>query len=159
MAHIDHTAELTRCSASEIALTQPAQRQALVLIVTDDLHLSMNFGSLCGFLNIDMEHVPSDQDLAIVLREQQPMAVIADLDGNGQDGYHVMMQVAEYDRELPMLLLTGRDPALAGAADAIEELWQLTSVAQTSSMPSVGNLVDFLFRAGRKGRCMRMMPV
>lgn len=159
MAHIDHTADLIMPSASGAPLTQHTQRQALVLIVTDNLNVSMNFGSLCGFLNIDMEHVPSDQDLAIVLREQQPMAVIADLDGSGQDGYHVMMQVADYDRELPILLLTGRDPAMAGAADAIEELWQLTSVAQSSSMPSVGHLVDFLFRAGRKGHCMRMMPV
>ena len=58
-------------------------------------------------------------------------------------------------RDLPVLLITGDDPALIGAIDAVEEIWQLTSVDKWQRLLGIGALVDFLLRAGRKGDCMR----
>ena len=87
------------------------------------------------------------------------MGVVAHLDCQGQDGCHVMMTVAQHDRSLPVLLLTGDDPALAGAADAVEELWKLEAVVKFPRLPGIGAIVDFIFRAGRKGRCLRLVPV
>jgi hypothetical protein len=55
------------------------------------------------------------------------------------------------------VLLLVDDPALLGAIDAVQEFWQLTSVTKWSQLPGVGAVVDFLFRAGRKGNCMRLM--
>ena len=52
-----------------------------------------------------------------------------------------------------------RESALLGAVDAVEEIWELTSVAKWPRMLGVGAVVDFLFRAGRKGDCMRLMSV
>ena len=69
-----------------------------------------------------------------------------------------MMQVAEHDPGLPILMLTGLEPGLAGAVDAIEEMWNLTSVTQSPGLPDIGRLVEFLFHAGRRGDCVRMMP-
>ena len=87
------------------------------------------------------------------------MAVIAELEGRGQDGCHVMMQVADHDPGLPILMLTGNEPGLVGAVDAVEELWNLTGVTKSRVLPEIGHLVEFLFRAGRRGDCMHMMPV
>jgi hypothetical protein len=70
-----------------------------------------------------------------------------------------MMTVADYDRDMPVLLLTGDDPALLGAVDAVEEIWQLTAVDKWPQLLGVGAVVDFLFRAGRRGDCMRLMSV
>jgi DNA-binding NtrC family response regulator len=117
------------------------------------------FGSICECLDVAVIRIPSRDDLGVVLRERRPMAVVADVDAEGQDGCHVLMTVAASDRSLPVLLITGRDPAVLGAVDAVEEVWGLSAVTKWPSLQGVGELVDFLFRAGRKGRCMRLMTV
>jgi hypothetical protein len=77
------------------------------------------------------------------------MAVIADLDGEVQDGFHVMKMAADYDRSVPILLLTGYDPALLGAIDAVQEVWGLTRVATVAGTAGIGALVDFICHAAR----------
>ena len=88
---------------------------------------------------------------------RRPMAIVAEMEATGQDGCHVLMTVATHDRDLPVMLIFGDDPALLGAIDAVEEIWQLSSVDKWPRLPGVGAVVDFLFRAGRKGGCMRLM--
>ena len=67
-----------------------------------------------------------------VLRGHRPMAVICDVDGEEQDGFHAMKLIADYSRDLPIMLLTDGDAVLMGAADAVQDLWGLTSVTRTS---------------------------
>ncbi len=52
-----------------------------------------------------------------------------------------MKLVARHSRDLPILLLTSGDPVLMGAADAVQDLWGLTSVTSTSEFPMAGQLV------------------
>jgi ABC-type uncharacterized transport system ATPase subunit len=87
------------------------------------------------------------------------MAVITDVEGESQDGFHTMKQVARYSRDLPILLLTAGDAVLMGAVDAVQALYGLTSVTTTSEFPMAGQLVAFLFNAGRRSGCMRLIPV
>jgi hypothetical protein len=87
------------------------------------------------------------------------MAVISDVDGEDQDGFHTMKVIAGYDRELPIMLLTGGDAVLMGAADAVQDMWGLASVTRTSGFPMAGQLVAFLFGAGRRTGGMRLVPV
>jgi hypothetical protein len=132
-------------------------REALVLLVEDDFELSNAFTSVCECLNVAVERVPTQGDLAPLLRQRRPMAIVAEMDGAGQDGCHVLMTVAAHDRDLPVMVISSDDPVLLGAIDAVEEIWQLTSVVKMPQLPGVGAVVDFLFRAGRKGGCMRLM--
>ena len=134
-------------------------RQGVVAIVSDDELTVQNLAPVCEFLDLKVEVVPSGTDLAQVLRESRPMAIITDVDGKEQDGFHTMKQVACYSRDLPVLLLTGGDSVLMGAADAVQALWGLTSVTSTSAFPIAGQLVAFLFGAGRRAGCMRLVPV
>lgn len=133
--------------------------EALVLVIEDQSDVSDALHNVCDCLNVRVERMSSRDDLTAVLRHRRPMAVVAEMDGVGQDGCHVLMTVADYDRDLPVLLLTGDDAALLGAIDAVEELWQLASVAKWPRLLGVGAVVDFLFRAGRRGGCMRLVPV
>jgi hypothetical protein len=133
------------------------ERQLVLLVVEDDESTSAALQPICEFLDVAIERIPSEVDLGDVLREFRPMGVIAGLDCRSQDGCHVMITVADYDRTLPILLLVGRESWLAGAVDAVEEVWQLEYVTQSPGLPSVGQIVDFIFKAGRKGRCPRMM--
>jgi hypothetical protein len=141
------------------AATGQEIREPLVVVVEDGIRLSGAFRVICECLSVAVERIPSRDDLGAVLRNRRPMAVVAEMDAAGQDGCHVLMTIAAHDRSLPVLLITGPDPAVLGAVDAVEEIWELSSVEKWPELLGVGAMVDFLFRAGRKGRCMRLMSV
>ena len=133
--------------------------EPLVLVIEDDEEFSTAFRNVCECLEVAVERMPTQDDLGEVLTRRRPMAVVAAMDAAGQDGCHVLMTVAAFDRDLPVLLITGDDPALLGAVDAVTELWQLSSVTRWPRMLGIGAVVDFLFRAGRKGNRMRLIPL
>ncbi len=135
------------------------QKQGVVAVVTDDLATIDRLAPVLDFLDLKMEIVSAGTDLMQVLQEQRPMAVISDVEGDEQDGFHTMKLVANYRRDVPVLLLTDGDPVLMGAADAIQDLWGLTSVTRTSAFAIAGQVVAFLFTAGRSAGCMRLLPV
>jgi ActR/RegA family two-component response regulator len=143
-------------SISSTCGQQMSERQSLLLLVDDDDIASTALQPICEFLDIALERIPSDVDVRQALGEFRPMGVITALDCRGQDGCHVMITVADYDRTLPMMLLIGDEPFLAGAVDAVEEVWRLESVTKSPGPPSVGEIVDFIFRARHKSRCPRM---
>ena len=134
-------------------------REATVVVVEDEPLWSEAIRELCAFLEVRLACVPSRVDLGLVLREHRPMAVLANMDAAGQDGPHVMKLIAAYDPDLPIMVLTGGDAALAGAADGVEEVWGLTSVVTRDDPPGPGEFVEFLFRAGQSGRCLGLLPV
>lgn len=139
--------------------TEAAPRTALVIIVEDDTTLFNAFHSVGECLSVAVERISTREELGSILRQRRPMAVVAEMDAPGQDGCHVLMTVAAYDPKLPVLLVTGDEPALLGAVDAVEQIWQLSSVTKWPRLLGVGSIVDFLFRAGRKGGCMRLMSI
>lgn len=139
--------------------TMTATAQSVVAIISDDPNTIQKIAPVCEFLELRVERVSAGTDLGQVLREHRPMAVISDVEGEEQDGFHVMKVIAFYNRDLPIMLLTGGDAALMGAADAVQDLWGLTSVTRTSEFPVAGQLVAFLFSAGRRAGCMRLVPV
>jgi DNA-binding NtrC family response regulator len=135
------------------------EREAIIVVVEDDGCLSETIREICDFLEVTVRPVASAEDLGPVLAQCRPMAVLAPIEAHGQDGCHVMKTIANHDRNLPILLLTGGDPALAGAADAVEELWGLSCVMKRPILPRLGELVEFLCLAGQMGRCLGLMPV
>jgi len=156
---------MTYTSSKFAALMQPegtstseASREPEVIIIDDNGELFDAFCGVCDCLEIAVKQMSSSDDLNAMLHRSRPMAVIAELEADGQDGCNVLMTVAAHDKDLPVLLHTGEDPALQGAVDAVESLWQLTSVTRWQRQLSVGAAVDFLFRAGRKAGCMRLLP-
>jgi hypothetical protein len=136
-----------------------APRQPVVVLVSDNPDTIASMEPVCAFLDLRLLVVAGDGDLTAALRTERPVAVIADVEGEEQDGFHAMKLVARFDLDMPVLLLTDGDPALMGAADAIQDLWGLTAVTPTSGFPLAGQLVGFLFTAGRKAGCMRLVPV
>jgi hypothetical protein len=131
----------------------------VVLLAGNNRLLVQSLNAICDFLGFGVHHLPDDQDIAHALGERRPMAVIVEAEGQHQDGYHVMMAVAEHDSRIPVMVLTGRDPALMGAADAIQELWGLESVALHPRCPEISDLVDFLFRASQHAGRGGLMPI
>lgn len=147
------------CAAAQDSGTARTKRDALVLVIEDDEEYSTAFRAVCDCLDVAVERMPTRDDLRALLSQCRPMAVVAAMEAAGQDGCHVLMTVAAYDRDLPVLLITGDDAALLGAIEAVEELWQVSSVTKWPRLLGIGAVVDFVFRAGRKGNCMRLMPL
>jgi CheY-like chemotaxis protein len=139
--------------------TMVAAQQGVVAVVSDNPATIARLAPVCEFLELRMEVVSAGTDLTAVLRERAPMAVITEVEGDHQDGFHTMKLVAHHSRSLPIMLLTDGDAVLMGAADAVQDLWGLTSVTRTSGFPVAGQLVAFLFSAGRRAGCMRLVPV
>jgi CheY-like chemotaxis protein len=137
----------------------PANRQALVLIVSDSAAVVEQLERVCAFFDLGVEIVASEEELLPMLRDHRPMAVIADVDCETRDGFDAMRVVAGYDHDLPIMVLTHGDPVLMGAADAMQELWHLTMVNRTSTKPLAGQLAEFLFASGRRAGCMRLVQV
>ena len=131
--------------------------QHSVLVVRDPDSNSDYLESVCEFLDIGVQHAASGEDLRAILTTLRPMAVIADLDGEAQDGFHVMKMAADYDPSVPILLLTGYDPALLGAVDAVQEVWGLTRVGTAAASSGIGALVDFICHAAREAGRPRML--
>jgi hypothetical protein len=137
----------------------PNRRMPLVLVLEDGHAISIAMRQICDFLEIPVDRISSADDLLPCLERCQPMAVVAAMDAIGQDGGNVLMTVACHDPNLPVLLMTGGDAALAGAVDAVIGLWGLTEVVQTATWPSPGAIAEFLCRAGMRGNCLALMPV
>ena len=132
-------------------------RRTRLVIVSDDPALSQTLDVVCDFLDVPVEHVSSEDDIAATLRRERPMAIIVDVDGSGRDGYDVMMTVSEYDGDLPLMLLTEGVPELLGAADAIQELWGLTNVVTPGPNLAVAEIVDFVLMSGRSAGLNRVL--
>jgi hypothetical protein len=157
MTYMDQTFGATIADPDSAENTRQGGREAVVLVIEDDASLSSALRNVCECLNVFVERMPSRDELGPLLHQRHPMAVVAQMDTMGQDGCHVLMTVSAHDRDLPVLLIIGDDPALLGAADAVEEIWRLSSVDKWPQLLGVGEIVDFLFRAGHKGGCLRFI--
>jgi hypothetical protein len=154
----------TTIDAPEISIDDPTPiianyRAPVVLVMEDGRELSDALRALCAFLGIRIERLDSSEPLLPFLMQCRPMAVIAPMEAKDQDGANVLMAVGRHDPSLPVLVLTGSDPSLAGAVDAVTELWRLTAVVQSLTWPSLGEFAEFLCRAGMQGRCLALLPV
>jgi CheY-like chemotaxis protein len=139
--------------------TAAESKPGVVMVVSDDPVVAEHLQPVCAFLDLRTECVSSRQDLLTMLRTQQPIAVISDIEGEEQDGFHTMKVVADYHRDLPVFMLTEGDPILMGATDAVQEVCGLTSVVRSTGSQLAGELVSFLFTAGRRAGCMRLVPI
>lgn len=139
--------------------SSPTSRTPLLLLVTDNTGLAEQVQQVCGFLDVEVMHLSSTIRLLPLLRSLTPMAVIADLDTQSQDGFHIMKVVGTHDPSLPLLLLSGHDQTIAGAIDAVEQVWSLKAVRRGSCLPGAGDLIEFVCEAGRQGDCLGLMPV
>ena len=133
----------------------------LLVIAEDDLTLYEAVAPLCATLGIEVRSVRGELALVRQLASWSTIGVLASIEGKAQDGYNVMMRVAEYDRTLPVMLLTGGEPALIGAAEAVQGLWELSALTMQVDLPGPGELAEFLcdaFRLGLERKHARRSP-
>jgi ActR/RegA family two-component response regulator len=132
---------------------------ASLLVISDDPGLISGLRSICDWLEMRLEIASPGINAGIILRQCRPTAVVFEADGDEQDGFHIMKQIAIHDRTLPAMVLTHGDPTLAGAVDAVQDLWGLTGATQPASELTVSELMEFLAKATRRTGVRSLMSI
>lgn len=114
---------------------------------------------MCAALEIEVISVTSHHDLPFRLHHTQPMAVISEIDPQGLASCAALRSIASYDQDIPVLLVSGDDPVVLGTIDAAQELWKLSGLCRLATPPSPGDLIHFLYQAGRQAGSGRLMPL
>lgn len=133
-------------------------REPVILTVEGQPNWCSAIKDICDFLDVRVIQIGDLSELRSALRDERPMAVLSEMESEKVDGCDVLKFIGAHDPELPVMLLTEGDPALLGAAEAVQEVWELSGVSFEESIPSPGEMVEFLFRAGQRGRCLGLMP-
>ena len=134
------------------------ERQA-VIVVLEGTDCPAALDVVCQYLGVAIEHVSTFADLATVLDQCRPMAVIAESNAASQDGFRLIKTVGGHDPSLPLLLLGSNESPAAGAVDAVEDVWNLAAVTKSPPISREEDLVRFLFHAGLSGRCLGLVPI
>jgi DNA-binding NtrC family response regulator len=135
------------------------KRGNLVLLVEDQPDLAAHVGPICDYVGLDVEVLSSSADLGLALDDRRPTAVVASFEMLHQDGGHILKAVAVHDRNLPVMLLTGRNVMYQGAAEALVEVLNLTAVTLPVDQPTFGECVEFLARAAQGNRRRRASQI
>lgn len=135
-----------------------AVREPLILIIEDQPVWSLAIEQLCDFLDVKLERLGECSELPLALRDRRPMAVLSEMESASVDGCDVLKMVGAHDPDLPVMVRTDADPVLRGAGEAIQGIVGLSNALFVDDLPAAGELVEFLFRAGQRGRCLGLMP-
>jgi hypothetical protein len=114
---------------------------------------------VCGFLGIRVERLQANEGIADTLYATRPIAALAVAGEIDCALYDLLMAVAGYDADLPVLIATNGSDSTAGAVQAARRLWQLNGLTHLSRAIETRDLIDFLFEAGRKSDTGRLLPV
>lgn len=133
-------------------------REPVVLVIEDRPFWSPAMKHLCDFLDVRVATLSECAELPAALRDQRPMAVLSEMESPAVDGCEVLKLVGAHDPDLPVMLHTGGDPVLAGAGEGVQEVLGLSDAVFVGDLPSPGEMMEFLFRAGQRGRCLGLMP-
>jgi hypothetical protein len=141
-----------------VAPTDQAADPVLV-VIENTARVSLAINEVCTFLGIRVEPLEDTIGIAQTFEELQPIAVLAIADEIDCAVYDLLMAVAGFDADLPVLIVTDDNDSISGAVHAAHKLWQLTDLVHLTRSIDTRDLIDFLFRAGRKSDTGRMMPI
>jgi hypothetical protein len=130
-----------------------------ILAIGVDPWLLGSLSPLCDALDIRLITSASPHEVPLALGRCRPIGVVAMIDGSDGGCFGALRSVSAFDADLPVLLVTGRDPAAEGMIDAAEQLWGLTNVNRIAETPGPREIMGFLFMAGRHSGTGRLLPL
>jgi len=149
--------QIVSASPTVVPTDQPAE--PVLIVVEKTARAALAISEVCAFLGIRVELLDDTNGVAQTLHELRPIAVLAIADEIDCTVYDLLMAVAGFDADLPVLMATDDRASISGAVHAAHKLWQLTDLTHLTRAIETRDLIDFLFRAGRKSDTGRMMPI
>lgn len=146
-------------AASPIVATNIHADDLALIVVEKAPALSLGVEEVCRFLGIRVEPVAETLGIADALHALRPIGIIAAADEIDCAVYDLLMAVAGFERDLPLLLITDDRASVRGAVHSALMLWQLTGLIHLTRRLETSDLIDFIFRAGRKNGTGHLLPV
>jgi hypothetical protein len=131
----------------------------VLIVIRRSATLALAIDELCRFLGIRVVPVQDTVGIAQTLHDLRPIGVLAITDEVDCAVYDLLMAVAGFDADLPVLMITGDHASVCGAVRSVHRLWQLSDLVHFTRGVDTRDLIDFLFRAGRRSDTARMMPI
>jgi len=146
-------------AASPIIASGDRERRPVVLVIEGDRTLGPAVDELCGFLGFRTEGVGDALAIGDALRCWAPIGVLATAGAIDCPIYDLLMAVAGFDSELPILLVTDDGAMIRGAVHSAKRLWQLGGLIHLTRGLDTNDVVEFLFHAARRSGTGRLMSV
>lgn len=119
-----------------------------VVIVERWTSLSRDYAHVFDYLGLRPHPVRAEAELDAALGVDPPIAIIWEL-AAGLDSGAVLHTISAFDRHLPVLIVADT-PRTPGVIDSMIRFLHIADVVKLSSEPAIRDVVEFLFRAGRK---------
>jgi hypothetical protein len=145
--------------AGPMAVPDDCAEDPILVVVETVPSLSAAIDEVCGALGVRVEVVDNTLALAETLHTLRPIGVLAVVQEIDCAVYDLLMAVAGFEPELPVLLATDNRASVRGAVKSAHRLWQLTGLIHVTRRLETGDIVEFIFCAGRRGGTGRLMPI
>ena len=111
-----------------------APAEPLVLVVDDRKDVAAVLAEMCRAYGFSAKVAENDVDMLTLLQRHHPAGVIVDMMMPHQDGFEAMKEIAQYDRFLPVMLVTGYGDAWLQMGFTLGRAQGLTTV-HTAAKP------------------------
>jgi hypothetical protein len=146
-------------AASPIVAPVEFSERPVLLVIENAPDLAPAIDEVCGFLGVRTEGVSDPLAIGEALHRLRPIGVLAATAEIDCAVYDLMMAVAGFEVDLPVLIVTDDRASLRGAVKGAQRLWQLGGLIHLTRLLDTSDLVEFLFRAARRSGVGRLMPV
>jgi len=111
-----------------------ATAERLVLVVDDRKDVAATLADMCRAYGFAAAVADADVSMLALLQRHRPAGVIVDMMMPHQDGFEAMKEIAQYDRCLPVMLVTGYGDAWLQMGFTLGRAQGLTTV-HTAAKP------------------------
>ncbi len=129
-----------------------------IVIIEESGGLSGEFHHVFDYLDVRMLRVGSVAELRGALQTAAPMAVVWELSA-GLDTGEVMHAVYDVDRDLPLMIIADAGGRTLALMDSMIRFWRMRGVSKLTRRPELREMVEFIFRAGRRSGEFRVLSV
>lgn len=151
------TTDLTADQDIAPARRAGASRPAMVIIEAGE-GLSHEYRHVFDYLGVRLKRVGSIAELSAALQADPPMAVVWEL-AAGLDSGEVMHAVYDMDRDLPLMMIADAAGRTLALMDSMIRFWRMRGVVKLTRRPELREVVEFIFRAGRRSGEFRVLSV
>jgi len=146
-------------SASPTAPPNEHVADPVLIVIEKSTALAVAIDEVCRFLGIRVVPIEDTVGVADTLAELRPIGVLTVTDTIDCAVYDLLMAVAGFDADLPVLMITGDHASVCAAVRSAHRLWQLTDLVHLARGVETRDIIDFLFRAGRRSDTGRLLPI
>lgn len=155
---MDQVAPSDTIAERDVPGTQLPPSVPCIAVIEDGETVSAEFRHVFDYLGIQVDRMTSVEMLRGALRGQRPMAVIWQV-AAGLDSGEVLHAISDADRTLPVMMIAEDNSRTLVLLDSMVRFWRMLGVTKLVRQPELRELVEFVFRAGRRSGEFRVLSV